>query len=89
MDLESQYPRFNAHLGLDQNLIWTKELRCAIPYINNSLGIGQREGPQGKGKALEGCFKKLRGRDGRCRKDQIIKVSSCHGVIDLPIWLAP
>ena len=24
MDLESQDPRFNANLGLDQNLIWTK-----------------------------------------------------------------
>ena len=24
MDLENQDPRFNANLGLDQNLIWTK-----------------------------------------------------------------
>ena len=28
MDLESQDPRFNANLGLDQNLIWTKTVRC-------------------------------------------------------------
>ena len=29
MDLESQDSRFNANLGLDQNLIWTKKLRCS------------------------------------------------------------
>ena len=29
MDLESQGPRFNANLGLDQNLIWTEKLRCS------------------------------------------------------------
>ena len=29
MDLESQDPRFNANLGLDQNIIRTKKLRCS------------------------------------------------------------
>ena len=33
MDLESQDPRFNAHLGLDQNLIWTKKLKCCHPIM--------------------------------------------------------
>ena len=78
MDLKSQDPSFNAHLGLDQNLIWTKVLRCATPYINNTLGILQRKA---KGGALEDClknFKKLRGTDGGCRKEQIIKVFSCR-----------
>ena len=31
MDLESQDPRFNANLGLDENSIWTKKLRCSHP----------------------------------------------------------
>ena len=29
MDLESQDPIFNANLGQDENLIWTKKLRCS------------------------------------------------------------
>ena len=29
MDLESQDPIFNANLGQDKNLIWTKKLRCS------------------------------------------------------------
>ena len=31
MDLESQDPRFNANLGLDQNIIRIKKLRCSHP----------------------------------------------------------
>ena len=31
MDLESQDPIFNANLGQDENLIWTKKLRCSHP----------------------------------------------------------
>ena len=33
MDLESQDPRFNANLGLDQNLIWTENPDVATPYF--------------------------------------------------------
>ena len=29
MDLESQDPIFNANMGQDENLIWTKKLRCS------------------------------------------------------------
>ena len=29
MDLESQDPIFNANLGQDENLIWTKKIRCS------------------------------------------------------------
>ena len=29
IDLESQDPIFNANLGQDENLIWTKKLRCS------------------------------------------------------------
>ena len=29
MDLESQDPIFNVNLGQDENLIWTKKLRCS------------------------------------------------------------
>ena len=33
MDLESQDPIFNANLGQDDNLIWTKKLRCSHSII--------------------------------------------------------
>ena len=36
MDLESQDPRFNANLGLDQNSIWTKNLRYSHSISRNS-----------------------------------------------------
>ena len=41
MDLESQDPIFNANLGQDENLIWTKKLRCShsIRRIQNG-GFG-------------------------------------------------
>ena len=43
MDLESQDPIFNANLGQDENLIWTKKLRCShsinLPFTQNSSEI--------------------------------------------------
>ena len=40
MDLESQDPIFNANLGQDENLMWTKKLRCShsmkpFPYFED------------------------------------------------------
>ena len=37
MDLESQDPIFNANLGQDENLIWTKKLRCSHSNIRKKL----------------------------------------------------
>ena len=42
MDLESQDPIFNANLGQDENLIWTKKLRCSHSIrlaMNKTTGI--------------------------------------------------
>ena len=33
IDLESQDPIFNANLGQDENLNWTKKLRCSHSII--------------------------------------------------------
>ena len=45
MDMESQDPRFSANLGLDQNSIWTKNLRCShsssLPLKKNLAQSGQ------------------------------------------------
>ena len=43
MDLESQDPIFNANLGQDENLIWTKNSDVATPLINEN--IYQRQYP--------------------------------------------
>ena len=37
MDLESQDPIFNANLGQDENLIWTKNSDVATPLINENI----------------------------------------------------
>ena len=45
MDMESQDPRFSANLGLDQNSIWTNNLRCShsssLPLKKNLAQSGQ------------------------------------------------
>ena len=45
MDLESQDPIFNANLGQDENLIWTKKLRCSqsIGSESSELFLDQRD----------------------------------------------
>ena len=37
MDLESQDPIFNDNLGQDENLIWTKKLRCSHSMSHDDL----------------------------------------------------
>ena len=47
MDLESQDPIFNANLGQDENLIWTKKLRCShsiLPTTTQSVYVLNRRG---------------------------------------------
>ena len=34
MDMESPDPIFNANLGQDENLTWTKKLRCSQSILN-------------------------------------------------------
>ena len=49
MDLESQDPIFNANLGQDENLIWTKKLRCSqsirLDSKTESIAIGSSMDP--------------------------------------------